>query len=107
MICGEQGLFGTIHTAVWQPVLSLPGLLTKNNFVYVPCLPDISPIEYKEISEALKEGDFLLDEDKTKITVKERTIDLNSLSDIKIQPQLGSVDNSPAAYVPLLVLGIQ
>lgn len=88
MICGEQGLFGTIHTAVWQPVLSLPGLLTKNNFVYVPCLPDISPIEYKEISEALKEGDFLLDEDKTKITVKDRTIDLNSLSDIKIQPQL-------------------
>ncbi|ARM35242.1 Dot/Icm T4SS effector Ceg17 [Legionella longbeachae] len=88
MICGEQGLFGTIHTAVWQPVLALPGLLTKNDFIYVPCLLDISPTEYKEISEALNDGNFLLDEDKTKLTVKERTIDLNSLSDIKIQPQL-------------------
>ncbi|KTD67587.1 hypothetical protein Lsan_0246 [Legionella santicrucis] len=88
MICGEQGLFGTIHTAVWQPVLSLPGLLTKNSFVYVPCLLDISPTEYKEISEALQKGDFSLDEGNTKLIVKKRTIDLSSLSDIKIQPQL-------------------
>lgn len=88
MISGEQGLFGTIHTAVWQPVLSLPSYLTKNNFVYVPCLSEMSPTDYQEISDALQTGDFSFDEGKTKLIVKNRTIDLTTLSNIKIQPQL-------------------
>jgi hypothetical protein len=87
IISGEQGLFGTIHTAVWQPVISLPSHLQKSGFLYVPCPSDINPEEYQEISKNLEEDNFSFNEDGTKIIIKNYTIDPTPLSNIKIHPQ--------------------
>ncbi|MGL5742132.1 MAG: Dot/Icm T4SS effector Ceg17 [Legionella sp.] len=86
MIAGEQWLFGTIHTAVWQPVISLAGHLTKSNFAYIPCPAYLNQTKYQDISLALNEGKFSIDETSKKIEVLDYTFYLTAVSNLKIQP---------------------